>query len=149
MIWSLIAKNLPVILLGLAIVGGLFYVQNLRDSVAQLTEKNDTLTQLIEDKDIQIEQNDMDQAQIQDLSRKIDTKFQNSENQLNELSEKFNQSANGEERDFPALVDERPEILERLINRGTRYALRCNEIVSGSPVLESDASNNICPGLVK
>lgn len=68
-----------------------------------------------------------------------------------DLAKRFSQDASGRERNFAAFTNQRPSEVEQRANRGTRDALRCNEIVTGSPLTADEqagkVTNNICPHL--
>jgi hypothetical protein len=50
------------------------------------------------------------------------------------------------------MAAEKPSVVEDKINRGTKDALRCNELLTGSPLTQNEISgkvrNNICPDLL-
>jgi hypothetical protein len=50
------------------------------------------------------------------------------------------------------MAQEKPSIVEEKVNRGSKDALRCNELITGSPLTEDEAAgkvrNNICPTLL-
>ena len=68
-----------------------------------------------------------------------------------DLAKRFSQDSSGRERNFAAFTNQRPSEVEQRANRGTRDALRCNEIVTGSPLTADEQAgkviNNICPHL--
>ncbi len=68
-----------------------------------------------------------------------------------DLNKRFSQDSSGRERNFAAYSTQQPTAVEQRANRGTRDALRCNEIVTGSPLTPDEqagkVTNNICPHL--
>lgn len=68
-----------------------------------------------------------------------------------DLNKRFNQDSSGRERNFATYSTQQPTAVEQRANRGTRDALRCNEIVTGSPLTPDEqagkVTNNICPHL--
>lgn len=59
--------------------------------------------------------------------------FADSRETVRELERKFNQSANGSERDFGKLAAEKPALVEKIVNSGTQDVFRCFELLSGDP----------------
>ena len=47
-------------------------------------------------------------------------------------------NASGEKRDIGNLAEQKPKLMQRAINRGTKNALRCMEIAMGSPLTEKE-----------
>ena len=69
--------------------------------------------------------------------------------EMSALEKKFKESSSGQQRNFNALAIQNPQSIEEKVNRGTKYALRCNELATGSSIESDDEKNNICPDLVK
>ena len=58
---------------------------------------------------------------------------------IKDLRNKFNKvNASGEKRDIGNLAEQKPKLMQRAINRGTKNALRCMEIAMGSPLTEKE-----------
>ena len=58
---------------------------------------------------------------------------------IKDLRNKFNKvNASGEKRDIGNLAEQKPKLMQRAINRGTKHALRCMEIAMGSPLTEKE-----------
>ena len=53
---------------------------------------------------------------------------------INALDKRFNKGA----RDFGKLANEKPKLVEKLINKGSLRAGRCIEIAGGSPLTEKE-----------
>jgi hypothetical protein len=88
-------------------------------------------------------------GQVQnDLSKQVGAADQ----AANNLSKKFTEDAEGRERNLAAMAAEKPSVVEEKINRGTKDALRCNELLTGAPLTDDEAAgkvrNNICPELL-
>lgn len=66
-------------------------------------------------------------ATIADLNQE----FAQSREAVRELERKFNQSANGDQRDFGELAAEKPGLVEKIVNNGTQDVFRCFELLSG------------------
>jgi hypothetical protein len=75
--------------------------------------------------------------------------------ELQNLDDKFNKTnASGKKRDIGDLAVNRPESVERVINRASDNALRCVEIAMGAELTEEEinavtpsAINSECPSL--
>ena len=74
-----------------------------------------------------------DIAKIQDINRELAEQTTKHRAEVDALSRKFSQDAKGQPRDFGQFAKEKPELVERLVNRGTKNAMRCLEIASGAP----------------
>lgn len=71
-----------------------------------------------------------------------------------ELDRKFTEKANGEARSVANLALKKSSLIERVINKATANAMRCNEIAMGSPLTEDELNatkksqiNPECPSL--
>ena len=95
-----------------------------------------------------------DIAKIQDINRELAETTGRHRAEVDALTRKFSQDAKGQPRDFGQFAKERPELVERLVNRGTRNAMRCLEIASGAPRTSEEISaksateiNKECPAI--
>ena len=130
------------------IVAAFFYVQSLRANLKTLEETNLRMESVIT---AQKEQNEVLQSSLENikkLNEDIQTRFRVSEKEVSSLRQQF-EASNGKIRDLQAIALKKPELVEQKINQGTAYALRCNEIVTGAPLLPGDVENNVCPELIK
>ena len=144
-------KYLVLILSALLISGsglGYWYFQDSQSKISTLTKNNAEL-----ELSVQLnEQTITDLQQDYDLAQQEVTRL-NEENTLiqrrnNLLVEKF---ANN---DIGFLAENKPELIERIINRGTANAFRCMELLSGAELTEQERNadngttfNNECPWL--
>ena len=71
-----------------------------------------------------------------------------------ELDRKFTEKANGEARSITNIALKKSSLIERVINKATANAMRCNEIAMGSPLTEDERNatkksqtNPECPSL--
>lgn len=82
---------------------------------------------------------------MKEINTQIAEVAQGAQQEVNEMRNKFAR--------FNAIAKNNPSEAEMRINRGTKDALRCNEIVTGSRLTADEASgkiqNNICPDLIK
>jgi len=135
--------------------GGFMYVKTLKADLATSEANNQKLEQSVEDQKAVITQMKADfeaQANIKaTLQKQHDTLKQEFAN----LDKKFNKiNGKGEVRDIGTLANERPDSVERIINKGTSEGNRCNEIAMGSPLTEKEKNatkkseiNSECPSI--
>lgn len=57
--------------------------------------------------------------------------FEEARQRVSDLEQTFNQSANGDKRDFGKLAESKPGLIERSVNTGTTEVFNCLEILSG------------------
>jgi septal ring factor EnvC (AmiA/AmiB activator) len=128
--------------------GGYFYVQSLRSQLQAAVEAQQKLEDAIAAKELVMKQVQEDIEKIRKLNADLNIKFSNAQRDVSDLEKKF-QDAQGRQRDFARAATQNPKALQDKINRGTQFALRCNEIATGSPLKPEDDKNNICQELIK
>ena len=129
-----LAIKLAVFLVVLAGAGGAFvYVRNLQAAVAVLeanntklegavNEQKQVLKQQVEDTKAVTFAHESQVALNAELSASID-----------DLRDKFHKvNATGKKRDIGNLAEQKPALMAKVINRGTKNAMRCMEIAMGS-----------------
>lgn len=135
-----------------AATGGWFYVQNLRGELALAAERQARLTDVVDSQKQAMETIQKDIGRMQEATSELNKKLVEAEQGRRELENKFNQTSAGKPRDFAALANKEPEKIEESINRGTRDAHRCNEIVSGSDLTADEQAgkvrNTMCSNLL-
>ena len=131
-----------------------WYVTNLKADLVMSENNNAKLQDGIREQKELLEQMQRDIGQIQEINRSLQDVAQKHRADVEALSKKFSQDARGNPRDFGQLAAEKPELVEKLINRGTRNAMRCLEIASGAPRTEQELSaknaseiNKECPAI--
>lgn len=130
---------LVIFLLGAA--GGITYVMKLRADLAISEANNAKLESAVGEQKRVIEQQLEDMKSIrfaikeqEELNRKLDES-------IKDLSDKFHKlNASGQKRDIGDLAVDKPKIMEKAINTGTKNALRCMEIAMGSQLTEKEKS---------
>lgn len=149
-----IIKSLAILTIVLVIAGGLWYVMNIKADLAQSEANNRTLTSAVEDQKNLIDRIQADVQNIQQANTELRDLGDKQRQELEVLSKKFSMDAKGNPRDFGNLAAEKPELVERLINRASRAVARCFEIASGAPrtkeELEARTSSEInkeCPSI--
>jgi Tfp pilus assembly protein PilO len=144
-----------IILAAPLIGGGYFYftttqeqLQQYSANIATLEANQQTLTAANEQTIATM--NSLQQAyqQIEEDFSKLEDEFQKIREQNNILSEKL------EDNDLGQLAALRPELIESIINRASDNAMRCFELLSGSPLTEDEKNaksarefNSECPWL--
>lgn len=82
-----------------------------------------------------------DIARINEVIGNLNDDFSRSREQVQELENKFRQSANGDQRDFGALAAEKPGLVQNIVNNGTQDVLRCFELLSGDTATAEERQN--------
>lgn len=131
------------------IAGGLWYVINIKADLAVSESNNQKLVQATEAQKLLIDSMQADIKQIQETNQQLSEQNEKQRRDVETLNSKFSK------RDFGALAAEKPEIVERLVNRGTKNALRCMELASGAPLTDAEKNaktpmeaNRECPSLI-
>jgi hypothetical protein len=134
-------------------VGG-YYLINLKADLAISENNNKKLQDGIQEQQALMKQMTEDIAAIQQINRDLNDIAGKHKAEVDALSRKFSQDARGQPRDFGNFAKEKPELVERLINRGTKNAMRCLEIASGAPRTEQELAaktateiNKECPAI--
>ena len=151
---SQVIKIVSILVIVLVIAGGLFYVSGLRADLAVAQQNEEKLKDSIQAQTSLIESMKEDIQSIQASNQALMAQDQKHQEEIKNLSDKFNVNAKGEARDFGALAVAKPGLIERLVNRGTVNALRCLEIASGAPLTEKEINaktisetNRECPSI--
>jgi hypothetical protein len=149
-----IAKLITVVVIAVVLVGGLWYVSNLKADLAISEENSKQLTSAVEGQKEVIEGIRKDQETINQMNEDLRSVIKSQNKDVDALRDRFEKSANGEKRDFGKAAAVNPASVEKAVNRGTVNALRCLEIASGSPLTEveknatkPDEINKECPSL--
>ena len=138
---------LLVIIAGLG-VGG-WYIMNLKADLATSEMNNKLLQEGLKEQQELLEQMKKDVEAIQNANKELSEQNEKQKQDVSSLTNKFSK------RDFGALAHEKPNVVERLVNRGTVIAMRCLEIASGAPLTEQEKNaktpteaNRECPSLI-
>ena len=131
------------------IAGGLYYVINLKADLATSEANNRELVAATREQNMLIEQMKRDVTAIQQANADLQGQAERQRRDVEALSSKFSK------RDFGALAAERPEAVEKSVNRGTKNALRCLELAAGAPLTAEEKqaktpmeANRECPNLI-
>ena len=131
------------LLLALVVIGGLAggvtYVYKLKADLATSEANNAKLEDSVEEQKLVIAQQILDMDNIRaamkeqaELSKRLNASIKDLRNKFNKVN------ASGEKRDIGNLAEQKPKLMQRAINRGTKNALRCMEIAMGSPLTEKE-----------
>lgn len=129
---GVIIRAIVALIMTVVIAGGLWYVSNLKADLVQSQENARRLEEGIQEQKDLLKQMVEDVAAIQQTNRDLQNLAERYRGEVDTLTKKFSQDARGNPRDFGQLARERPELVERLVNRGTRNAMRCLELASGA-----------------
>jgi len=138
-----------ILIMILVVMGGIWYVTNLKADLATSEANNKQLVEATREQNMLIEQMKQDVASIQKANAELQAQTEKQRRDVETLNSKFSK------RDFGALAAEKPDVVERLVNRGTKNALRCVELASGSPLTDAERAaktpmeaNRECPSLI-
>lgn len=135
------------ILLGVTLIaisgGGYLYVKNLHLRIDQAIDNQKKLESIVEAKSLIIDSMKADFIEIKKINDLLSIKFGEAQNDVDELKKRLNP------KELSKTALEKPKELQAIINKGTKFALRCNEIATGSKIKPEDDNNNICPDLIK
>ena len=126
-------KAIVALLIVAIVAAGGWYVMNLKADLAISEENSKRLQEGVQEQQALMKQMAEDIAKIQDINRELAEQTTKHRAEVDALSRKFSQDAKGQPRDFGQFAKEKPELVERLVNRGTKNAMRCLEIASGAP----------------
>ena len=122
--------------------GGYLYVQKLQKDNAILKENQLKLENAVEDQKQVIEQQAEDFRKIRNTLNKLEEVNKKLEQDKADLSKRLGK------HDIGNLAENKPGLVERIINGASKSAARCVEIASGSPLTEEELNgtpNRECP----
>jgi len=147
-IFAIIRLVIILVIVGV-LAGGVWYVTNLKADLATSEANNRQLVEATREQNMLIEQMKQDVASIQQANAELQQQNEKQRRDVETLNSKFSK------RDFGALAAEKPAVVERLVNRGSKNALRCMELASGAPLNEQEKAaktpmeaNRECPSLI-
>jgi hypothetical protein len=125
--------------------GGYFYIQALEGKLEAAAEVQQRMEGVITQQKMVMEQQQADMKKMQVINAEVARVAQQAQNEVNVLSRKMSRLDN--------IAKAPPSDTETRVNRGTRDALRCNELVTGSPLTVDEKSgrvrNTICNDLIQ
>lgn len=141
-------KWIAILLVVIAIGGGLFYVSKLQADLAVSQQNEEKLKDSVGAQQRLIEGMQQDIKDIQASNEALAAQAEQARAEVKNLADKF------DKRDFGLLASQKPALIERLINRGTKNAIRCLELASGAPHTEQELAakssseiNRECPAI--
>lgn len=127
---------------------GYWYYTDTQKRMTTLIENNAKLEIAVQTNEAAIKQMEADYAAAQQELTKINEAYAEIRRQNNRLSSKL------ADMDLGLIAAEKPDSIQRAVNRGTVNAGRCFEILSGSPLTETELNatdgesfNKECPWL--
>jgi chromosome segregation ATPase len=137
-----------IMLLGVAGAGA--YVLKLRGDNAILKGNQVKMEQALETQTKYIEQQKKDYEAILKANQEVNKLVGNLKKDIDDLDKRFNKGT----RDLGKTAMERPEAMERIVNKASDKALRCVEIAGGSKLTEAEKTatkkseiNSECPAI--
>ena len=137
-----------IMLLGLAGAGA--YVLKLRGDNAILKGNQVKMEQALETQTKFIEQQKKDYEAILKANQEVNKLVGNLKKDIDDLDKRFNKGT----RDLGKTAMERPEAMERIVNKASDKALRCVEIAGGAKLTEVEKTatkkseiNSECPAI--
>jgi len=122
-------------------VGAFWYVSGLQADLARSQENVRTLQDSVEEQVELIDQMQRDQQDIMAARDEMRELVNQQSEQLDELRSRFNESADGSERDFGKIAMAKPSLVENIINKGSANAIRCMELASGAELTQEEIDN--------
>jgi len=122
--------------------GGYLYVQKLQKDNATLKTNQIKLESAVEDQKAVIESQAEDFKKIRNTLDKLEIEKAKLEKDKQDLSKRLGK------HDIGNLAENKPGLVERIINGASSSASRCVEIASGSPLTEEELNgtpNRECP----
>jgi len=122
--------------------GGYLYVQKLQKDNAILKENQLKLEGAVEEQKQVIEKQAEDFRKIRDTLNKLEEVNKKLEQDKAELNKRLGK------HDIGNLAENKPGLVEKIINGASKSAARCVEIASGSPLTEEELNgtpNRECP----
>lgn len=137
-----------IMLLGVAGAGA--YVLKLRGDNAILKGNQIKMEQALEQQTKFIEQQKKDYEAILKANQEVNKLVGNLKKDIDDLDKRFNKGT----RDLGKTAMERPEAMERIVNKASDKALRCVEIAGGAKLTEAEIKatkkseiNSECPAI--
>ncbi len=137
-----------IMLLGVAGAGA--YVLKLRGDNAILKGNQVKMEQALETQTKFIEDQKRDFEAILKANQEVNKLVGTLKKDIDDLDKRFNKGT----RDLGKTAMERPEAMERIVNKASDKALRCVEIAGGSPLTEAEKTatkkseiNSECPAI--
>ena len=122
--------------------GGIWYVKKLQQDNAILKANQIKLESAVNDQKAVIEQQEQDFKKIRSTLTKLEEEKAKLQKDKDDLSKRLGK------HDIGNLAENKPGLVEKIINGASKNAQRCVEIASGSPMTEEELNgkpNRECP----
>ena len=129
------------------VAGGYFYVKTLQSDLALAQANTAKAMEVVTSQQTVMEQLQKDIKRIQSITGDLNKKLAQAEKNVVTLSNKFDTTSGGQSRDLGKDAVASPKAVEKVINRATKDAIRCGELVTGAEP-KPDETNSPCPDLV-
>jgi len=143
-------KLIMTMVMVIVLSGGLTYVFKLKADNATLKANQFKMEQALEAQAKYIEQQKKDFEAIMKANQEVNKLVGNLKKDIDDLDKRFNKGT----RDLGKTAMERPDAMERIVNKASDRALRCVEIAGGSPLTEQEKKatkkseiNSECPAI--
>lgn len=131
---------------------GFQYISTLQRDLAVSKNNTKVLEESVAQQKAFIEQQEKNYQLIVASNKAISDQLLINQDRINTLNNKFDMSSSGKPRDLNELALAKPKLVEKVINKASENAIRCIEIVTGSPLTEQELAvtkrseaNNECP----
>lgn len=146
------AKFIAAVIIILMLVAAWFYVKHLESSLDAVKAMNARLEDVVTSQKLAMDNLKNDVIKMNKVQGKYSDSVQVIEKDTQELERKLTTTKSGNPRDLNKIANKKPTAFEKIINRASKDSLRCNEIVSGSPLTTDEKSgrvkNSVCPRLL-
>lgn len=130
------------------VVYGYNYVKGLEEDLATSKNNEILLREGLQKQEALIIKIETDYKDIRNSNDELIAITKKQQKKIEDLNTKFTRTANGSSRDFGKLSMAKPKLMTSLINKGTKNAFRCFEIISGSELKKGEL-NDECKELIR
>lgn len=138
------------IIMVIGLSGGVSYVYKLKADNATLKSNQVKMEQALDAQAKYIEQQKKDFEDIMKANQEVNKLVGNLKKDIDDLDKRFNKGT----RDLGKTAMERPDAMERIVNKASDKALRCVEIAGGAKLTEAEIKatkkseiNSECPAI--
>lgn len=143
-------KMIFTIIMVIGLSGGVSYVYKLKADNATLKSNQVKMEQALDAQAKYIEQQKKDFEDIMKANQEVNKLVGNLKKDIDDLDKRFNKGT----RDLGKTAMERPDAIERIVNKASDKALRCVEIAGGAKLTEAEIKatkkseiNSECPAI--
>ena len=129
------------------VASGYFYVQSLRSDLGAAEANTARAMDVVSSQGAVLDQLKTDIKRMQTVTGDLSKKLVAAEKNVQTLNNKFDTNSSGQARDIGKDAVSSPLAVEKVINRATKDAMRCGELVTGAEPLPGE-TNSQCPDLL-